>query len=186
LPIQKNRKLRKNSVLLTSSIDKFPIVYYSEGEYYVSSKYKILEFNPEVSEDLKSRKELLVIMMNSIISIQSMEGDYKNSNKRSSTKNRNSVIKEPRLSLMKELIVPDIRKLSIEQMDILLELYDKYKNNQIFALETAMDNEHYMEVQKKLFEFLDLPDYDIIINNTKQMYYIRQRWLEKLGLELVD
>jgi hypothetical protein len=30
-----------------------------------------------------------------------------------------------------------------------------------------MQNEYYMEVQQKLFDFLDLPDYDIIVKKYK-------------------
>jgi len=177
----KSSNIIKDTCYLTGSIDRFPIVfgYSSNGEDTVkTNKYS------EIGGNLDNR--LKVILLNNIITIQSMEVDCKNSNKRSSKKNMNGVIKEPRKGITLKLKVPNLNLLTDIQKESLISVYSKYENTNIFDFDTALENEYYFDVQKKIFEYLGIDNFEETLDNVKEMYYIRQRHLVKLGLPLID
>ena len=166
-------KVQKNIMYLTGVIDKFPLVFLPSDKTISCSKYYTVQ---NVSRlDIK----ILPILFHNIISLQNIETYSQNATKRSSRKGQNGSVKELRINVLENIKVPNFKLLSNQQIDNIIDCYNNYNNEQIFTLEQALENEHYIKMNKLICEYLNF-NYQEILDNLLMLYYRRLRWLEKL------
>lgn len=179
LNLEKNMlgNIKENSVYMSGIIDRFPLVFYTEGKTFHVSKYLHLDSN--VLSPIE-----ICMTMNNIFTMYCMELDLKEGTRKTLRVGEMGLTKEISKTDLSKIECIDFTKFSQSSRECIKRHAESYENRVIYNIEEAVRDKDYLAIQLVIKDELGMNDIDFqyIKNELLNMYYFRMRNLGKLGL----
>lgn len=169
--------VRDNSVYMSGIIDRFPLIFFTNGKTFHVSKYLHL------NSDILSKTEVC-LTMNSVFTYYNMELDLKEGTRKTLRVGEMGLTKEIKRQDLENIRCIDFTKFTESTRKKISELGEKYQSNIVYSIETAIQDKNYMAIQELIKEEIGMSneDFNYILKGLMEMYYFRMRNLAKIKL----
>lgn len=169
--------IKDSSVYMSGIIDRFPLVFFTQGKSFHVSKY--MHLNSNVLNPLE-----ICLSINNMFTYYNMELDLKEGTRKTLRVGEMGLTKEIKKDDLTEIFCIDFTKFSKETRDEINRIGSLYQSKVIYNIEDAFCDDDYMKIQNLIKKEIGMTDehFNHIYTDLMNMYYFRMRNLAKLGL----
>lgn len=163
---------------MSTIIDRFPLLFFTDKSSFHVSKYIALESN-----ELSPLE--ICLSLNNVFSFYDMELDLKEGTRKTLRKGECGLTKEIKKKDLENISIINFLTFSKETREAINLLGQDYQHIVLYNIEKALENETYKKIQDLIRQEINMSkeEYETLTQKLLHMYYFRMRNLSKLGVK---